>query len=109
MQIEQYTPRGKTYVLGEDLSRDGAYSPLVVEVENRSRGKQYRRYSIPYRGYSSRRYQARFWNYKGYVPYWFQDLCESAWDRMKLIAITAIVSPIVVAHLPALLREIFQP
>ena len=110
MRDEQFTNRqGETYVLGEDFSKDGPYRPLVMQGDGRKQWQPYKRNSGSYQSYSSRRHQARFLNYKGYVPYWFQDLFESVWDRIKLIAITAIISPIVFEAMPVLLKALFQP
>ncbi len=111
MRNDQYTnSQGETYVYREDLSRDGFYRPLAIVV-NEDSGARRSSWRKPrsYRSYSSRRRQPRFWNYKGYVPYWFQDLCESVMDRVKVVLITAIISPILFAKLPALLSVLFQP
>jgi hypothetical protein len=110
MRSDQHTYRqGETYVLGEDFSTEDAYRPIVLRASGRKRGQRYRGNSGFNRSYDFRRRSPRFWNYKGYVPYWFQDLCESVWDKMKLIAITLIVSQVLSAYLPTVLRAFLQP
>jgi hypothetical protein len=108
MSDDQFTYRqGETYVLEGDSNRTRDHRPLVFEVRSESQGQRYQGRPSSYRSYSVPR--RRFWNYKGYVPNWFQDLCDSVWDRFKLIAITAVASPIIVAKFPALFRALFQP
>src|SRR5690349_13446711 len=108
MNYEQYTrPKGETYVLGEDITRDGFSRPVVIEVNRRGRGDGYQRRS--YRSdYWPRRSDPDFGNYTGYVPQWYRNLNKHKTDRRKLIAITAIASAIMSAKLPLVL-SLFQP
>ncbi len=112
MHDEQYTrPKGETYVPEVDFSRDGFPRPKAIVIVKRGGGHGGYRRSQDYYGSDGFRQKSKgkFWNYKGYVPYWFQDLCEAIWDRLKLIIITAIISPILFEKLPILLRFLFQP
>jgi hypothetical protein len=111
MRNEQYTSaNGETYVLGEDFSRDGFRRPVVIQVKTEREGRG--------GGSNPGFYQSRSWpnrndppfgSYEGYVPQWYRKLRKHKVDRMKLIGITAIVSPIVVAKLPLLFQLLFQP
>lgn len=110
MRNEQYTSQGETYVLGEDFSRDGFRRPVVIQVKTGRGGRGGDGNSSFYQSKSwPSRNDPPFGNYKGYVPDWYRKMREHKVDRMKLIGITAIVSPIVVAKLPLLFQLLFQP
>lgn len=105
MNHYQRTAKGETFVMEEDPSTPGLYRPVVIMDEKRPgyRG----RWSANQRYYSPRR-ASQFGTYRGYIPYWYQDLKAHQWDRRKLIAITAVASPIILTVLPRLLA-LFQP
>ena len=110
MQNDQFTNRqGETYVLEQDSIETRDRRPLVIQGDGGRQRQPYRGNSRSYRSYSSPRGRRPSGNYKGYVPYWFQDLFEHVWDRITLIAITAIGSHIVFVELPVALRAFYQP
>ncbi len=108
MQNEQDTAKGETFVMEEDPSRKGYYRPLAIrrgdERSSRNRGGW-----SSNRSYYQPRSNSKFGTYRGYIPYWYRDLKEHQWDRWKLIGITALVSPVLLAKLPMLLKFLVQP
>ena len=107
MRNDQYTPRGETYFMCTDSSGNVFFRPAQTGWKHRGRGRAHnRRTRHSYQG--GFRYRRGFMGHKGYIPDWFMDLYESVWDRMKLIWITAIVSPILFLKLP-LVFQMFQP
>jgi len=110
MQNEQFTNRqGETYVLGEDFIGTRDRRPVVIHVDGGKQRQRYREHSRSDWSDSAPRRRRSFGNYKGYVPYWFQDLFEHFWDRIRLIAFTAIASHVVFVELPVALRALYQP
>ena len=107
MTFDQYAHRGETYIMCTDSNGNVFFRPEIRG--RRRRGKRQGRNR--WKGHSYRsdfRHQRRFMGHKGYIPDWFIDLFDSVWDRMKLIWITAIASPILFLKLPLVL-ELFQP
>lgn len=118
MNYDQYTrTKGETYVLEEDITRDGFRRPVVIEM-NRGRGRKGD-------GYQWRSYRSDYWNrhedpdfknYVGYMPDWYRrfrkhEVIRQAekWKQRKLLVVTALVSPILFAKLPLVLSLLFQP
>ena len=109
MKYDQYTrTKGEAYVLGEDITRDGFNRPVVIEMNRGGRGggNQWRSYRSDY---WSRRNDPDFGTYTGYVPQWYRNFRRHRMDRWKLIGITALVSPILFAKLPVVIRLLFLP
>lgn len=110
MRNEQYTSQGETYDSGGDFSRDGFRRPVIIQVKTERGGTGGGGYSgfYPSKSWPSRN-DPPFGDYEGYVPQWYRKLRKHRVNRIKLIGITAIVSPIVVVKLPLLFQLLFQP
>jgi hypothetical protein len=111
MHDEQYTgPKGETYVLEEDPSRNGFYRPLVIKGTNGGRGRKFRYGDhLTYRPKSSSRSFVKLFGQWFFIEPWALKILSVFWDRTKLIVIVAIISPILFEKLPILLRFFFQP
>jgi len=109
---EQYTTRGQTLVLDENIIRNDEHRPIVIQV--RSGGRQRRGWQQPNSygryGWQQNQYRYRWIDRDSiYVPQWFHNWWRRLWNKVVLVLVTAIVShfvgPVALAFLRALVQS----